>query len=343
MSYPISPPTVSFSSIIFTTTAYLLKYQLTRQYSNARMALAPSAPAHRVVDVISYLAAHPTVELSVSDIARGTGLNRTTCQSILLSLEPRGWVQRRSDLRYALGAGMIPLGEAALAGLQVVDELRAELDTLVAAVGLEALASVVSGDEIVVVAHARLAGVLSQTVRLGQTIPFVPPFGIAHLLHAPDGTIDAWLDRARVKFEPDERRAYRESIRFAEDRGYVVVLDVEARRRFEQAVSELADRPASHAARRRRDELVARLHREERSFGPWTGSESAEVSQISAAVYGHDGHPVAAIGVHAQPHQIDPSRISEHATSVLEAADRVTARIHGRNPAMSARRPTRHV
>ena len=132
-----------------------------------------------------------------------------------------------------------------------------------------------------------------------------------------------------------------DSIRLAEDRGYVVVLDVEARRRFEQTVSELAERPASHAARRRRDELVARLHREERSFGPWTGSESAEVSQISAAVYGHDGHPVAAIGVHAQPHQIDPSRISEHATSVLEAADRVTARIHGRNPAMSVRQPNR--
>jgi DNA-binding IclR family transcriptional regulator len=296
------------------------------------MALAPSAPARRVVDVISFLAANPLAEMSVSEIARGTGLNRTTCQSILLSLEPRGWVQRRSELRYALGAGMIPLGEAALAGLQVVDELRAALDPLVAEVGLEALASVVSGGEIVVVAHARIAGVLSQTVRLGQTIPFVPPFGIAHLLHAPDRDIDAWLDRARTQFDPDERRAYRESIRLAEQRGYVVVLDVEARRRFEQTVGELAERPASQAARQRRDALVERLHREERSFGPWTGSESAEVSQISAAVYGHDGRPVAAIGVHAQPHQIDPRHIPEHAAHVRAAAASVTERIHGRTP-----------
>jgi DNA-binding IclR family transcriptional regulator len=203
---------------------------------------------------------------------------------------------------------------------------------LVAAVGLEALASVVSGGEIVVVAHARMPGVLSHTVRLGQTIPFVPPFGISHLLHASDEAIDTWLDRARVKFDPHERRAYRESIRLAEQYGYVVVLDVEARRRFEHTVSELAERPGSLAARKRRDELVERLHREERSFVPWTGSESAEVSQISAAVYGHDGRPVAAIGVHAQPHQIDPRHIPELAASVLDAAARVTARIHGRTP-----------
>jgi DNA-binding IclR family transcriptional regulator len=295
------------------------------------MALAPSAPAHRVVDVITFLAAHPTEDLSVSEIARATRLNRTTCQSILLALEPRGWVQRRADLRYTLGAGMIPLGEAALAGLKLVDELQAELDTLVTEVGLEALASVVSGPEIVVVAHARIPGVLSHTVRLGQTIPFVPPFGIAHLLHASDDAIDAWLDRAHVRFDANERRAYVASIRLAEEQGYVVVLDVEARRRFEHTVSELAERPTSQSARRRRDLLVERMHGEERSFGPW----------ISAAVDGLDGRTVAAIGGHAQPHQVDPSRIPEHVARVLDAAGRVTARITGRGPFAGGDQPKR--
>ena len=41
-----------------------------------------------------------------------------------------------------------------------------------------------TGDEIVVVAHARSGPPAANTVRVGQTIPFVPPFGIAHLAHA---------------------------------------------------------------------------------------------------------------------------------------------------------------
>ena len=59
------------------------------------MALQPSAPAHRLVDLVEFLARHPGDELTASEIARGAGLNRTTCTSLLLALEHRGWVTAR--------------------------------------------------------------------------------------------------------------------------------------------------------------------------------------------------------------------------------------------------------
>ena len=59
---------------------------------------------------------------------------------------------------------------------------------------------------------------------------------------------------------------------------------------------------------------------------------SYEVSQISAPVFGPDGRPALAIGVHGLPHQIDPARIGDYSAEVLEAAARVTERLHGRRP-----------
>jgi DNA-binding IclR family transcriptional regulator len=293
------------------------------------VALQPSAPVHRLIDLVEFLARHPGEELSVSEIARGAGLNRTTCMSMLLALAQRGWVQSRTSSVFTLGSGLIPLGEAALAGLRIADEVQPELDALVDDLGMEALASVVSSDEIVVVAHARTGSVLSNTVRVGQTIPFVPPFGIAHLVSASAQQVDAWLDRSRLPLSDADRDEFREVIAVAAQRGYVVVLDMDSRRRFERVNSELAERPASREAQQRRGELVEMVVRDEQALGPWSGSETAEVSQISAPVYGPDGRTALAIGVHGLPHQIDPRRIPDYTARVLDAAARVTKRIHG--------------
>jgi DNA-binding IclR family transcriptional regulator len=227
---------------------------------------------------------------------------------------------------------LIPLGEAALAGLDVAIEVQPELDALVADLGMEALASVVSGTEIVVVGHARTASVLSSTVRVGQTIPFVPPFGIAHLVHSDPTQIERWLDRSRVRLAEADRAGFRAVIAIAEQRGYVVVLDLDSRRRFEAVMAELAQRPFSRSARERQAALLDALAHDEPALGPWSGSETAEVSQISAPVFGSEGRPVLAIGIHALPHQMEPSRIPEYTSHVVRAAARVTKRIHGSAP-----------
>jgi DNA-binding IclR family transcriptional regulator len=216
--------------------------------------------------------------------------------------------------------------------LQLADEVQPELDALVADLGMEALASVASGNEIVVVAHARTGAFLSNTVRVGQTIPFVPPFGIAHLVHTEQSRIDAWLGRARAPLGARDRDDFRAAIAIAEQRGYIVVLDVDSRRRFEQVMRELKDRPFSRAARQRQADLVAAVARDERALGPHAGSETAEVSQISAPVFGPDGRPALAVGVHGLPHQIEPSRIPEYTARVVAAARRITERIHGVHP-----------
>jgi DNA-binding IclR family transcriptional regulator len=292
--------------------------------------LIPSPPAHRLVDLVTHLATLPGRSFTATDLARDVGLNRATCQSILLALEERGWVVRRAG-GYALGPALVPVGEAALAGLSVVDEARAALHDLAATLRLEALASVVAADEIIIVAHAHSGTVLSSVARVGQTLPFVPPLGIAHLMTADERAIDAWLDRARSPLTRQERAAHRAAVARARRRGVVDTLDAESRRRFEAVVAELAAHPASSAARRRRDALLAAIAHEPDVRAPV--EHAVEVSQISAPVYGPDGKVAVAIGVHGFPHQVEPTRIAEYESAVRAAAERTTQRIGGRPPA----------
>ena len=296
------------------------------------MALAPSGPGLRLIEVVELLATRPTDELTATEIARATGLNRTTCLSLLLALSERRWVQRRPGNRYALGPGLVGIGEAALASLQIVEGVEPELHHLAATLGMEAIASTVSGIEIVVIAHARSAGVLSNTARVGQSIPFAPPFGLAHLIGAPPSAIDAWLDRSPHPLDDEERADYRAVIERAAQVGVVMVLDADSRRRLEALVHELAQSPSSRRARHERDELRHTLTRLRSVLAPPGSSRHAEVSQIHAPVFGPDGEPVAAIGVHGLPHQIKAERLAHDIEAVTQAARRASQRLCGAAP-----------
>lgn len=298
--------------------------------------LEPSGPALRLIELVEHLAAHPTDERTATEISRATGINRTTCLSLLLALHERRWVQRRPGNRYALGPGLVGIGEAALASLQIVEGVQPELDLLATTLDMEAIASTVSGTEIVVIAHARSSGVLSNTARVGQTIPFAPPFGLAHLVGAGTEAVEAWLDRSPHPLDDEERAEYREVLDRAAQVGVVMVLDADSRRRFEALMAELARSPASRRARQERDALMRTLARDRSVLAPPESSRHAEVSQIHAPVVGPDGTPVAAIGVHGLPHQIHAERLALDVQAVSDAARRASRRLAGDQPKRSA-------
>ena len=237
-------------------------------------------------------------------------------------------MHRRSGTKYTLGAALIPLGEAALSGLRVVDEVQPELDRLAIEIGMEALASTVANNELVVIAHARGTGVLSNTVRVGQTIPFVPPFGFAHLIGAEDDEIERWLERAPRILSASERADYRRALALAVTHGYIVVLDADSQRRFEELNRTLAERPTSRDARRQRHDLIAALTPENLVLSP-RGAITAEVSQIQARVDTPDRANPLAIGIHGLPHQFDQSRIADYVALVTASARRLTIRLGG--------------
>src|SRR3954468_21703675 len=91
-------------------------------------------------------------ELTLSDVARSTGLTRAAARRFLLTLCDLGYV--RSDSRYfGLTARVLELGYAYLSALSLPEVAEPHLEALVAEVRESSSLSVLDGDDIVYVAR----------------------------------------------------------------------------------------------------------------------------------------------------------------------------------------------
>ena len=77
------------------------------------MPVEPSASARRVVAVLTCLAGGDQIDLTLTEIAAATEMNKTTCQSILLALGDTGFVRRDDNRKtYRLGPAVLALATA---------------------------------------------------------------------------------------------------------------------------------------------------------------------------------------------------------------------------------------
>jgi DNA-binding IclR family transcriptional regulator len=280
--------------------------------------------------VVSLLANHPSETFPVAEIARRLGYNRATCHAVLLALEEAGWVRRSRERGYAVGPGLIPLGSAALAGVPVVEVLRRAVQELHGALGLEVLGCVPAGPEIVVVARAGPTDPFSMAMRVGQSFPLAPPFGLTFVAwNRPE--VDHWAART-----PDltarERARMHDAAALVRQVGYCVTLDPATRQSLGETVARLARDPQSSEARSRQTELVRALAHDEYVTVDAEQHRTMRVSQVSAPVFGPEEDVVAVMGIVIAPGQVQSSDVPALGERVRAATDRLTRDLSGRRP-----------
>src|ERR1700754_4704945 len=98
----------------------------------------PALSATRALAVLDFLAARPGEAFTLSDLARGLGINVSSTYSILYALETAGYVERDPrDKRYGLGIVPIVVGHVALEAHPVVQRGREVAEELAERLGLE--------------------------------------------------------------------------------------------------------------------------------------------------------------------------------------------------------------
>ena len=107
-------------------------------------------------------------ELALSDLAARTGLPLPTIHRLLRTLAARGYVRQQPNRRYALGARLIPLGEAAAVMIGVW--ARPELALVVQQVGESANLATTDGDHAVYVAQAESAHAMRMFTEVGRRV-----------------------------------------------------------------------------------------------------------------------------------------------------------------------------
>lgn len=138
-------------------------------------------------------------ELTLSEVARKTGLTRAAARRFLLTLAGLGYVRTDGRL-FSLSPRVLDLGYAYLSSLSLPEVALPHLERLVAEVHESASVSVLDDTDIVYVARVPTARIMRVTIAIGTRFPaYCTSMGRVLLAGLSPEDLDAYLARADLE------------------------------------------------------------------------------------------------------------------------------------------------
>jgi IclR family pca regulon transcriptional regulator len=138
-------------------------------------------------------------ELTLSDVARRTGLTRAAARRFLLTLTDLGYV-RSDGKQFALTPRVLELGYAFLSSLTLPEVAAPHLERLAAELHESSSVSVLDGDEIVYVGRVPTSRIMRVSINVGTRFPaYATSMGRVLLAALPAEQLDAYLARAELR------------------------------------------------------------------------------------------------------------------------------------------------
>lgn len=136
-------------------------------------------------------AAHP--ELTLSEVARATGLTRAAARRFLHTLVDLGYM-RTDGWLFSLRPRVLELGYAYLSGLTLTEIALPHMETLVARIHESCSVSVLDGDDVVYVARVPTKRIMTVAINVGTRFPaYATSMGRVMLAAQPQAWIDNYL------------------------------------------------------------------------------------------------------------------------------------------------------
>ncbi|HEY1619378.1 MAG TPA: IclR family transcriptional regulator C-terminal domain-containing protein [Streptosporangiaceae bacterium] len=165
--------------------------------------------------------------LSLSEVARATGLTRAAARRFLLTLVSLGYV--RSDGReFSLRPRVLELGYAYLSGLSLPDVAAPHMEELVARLHESSSISVLDGQHVVYVVRVPTKRIMTVAISVGTRFPaYATSMGRVLLAALPPAELDRYLEQAELtpltaRTVTDQARL-REILSGVAEQGYAVV------------------------------------------------------------------------------------------------------------------------
>jgi IclR family pca regulon transcriptional regulator len=165
--------------------------------------------------------------LSLSEVARATGLTRAAARRFLLTLVKLGYV-RNDGREFSLRPRVLELGYAYLSGLAMPEIAAPHLEELVARLRESSSISVLDGHHIVYVARVPTKRIMTVAISVGTRFPaFATSMGRVLLGGMSEDELDRYL--AEATFEPltartvTDPKRLKEIVREVADQGYSIV------------------------------------------------------------------------------------------------------------------------
>lgn len=138
-------------------------------------------------------------ELTLSDVAKSTGLTRAAARRFLLTLVDLGYV--RTDGKYfSLTARVLELGYAFLSSMTLPEVAQPHLERLSHEVHESSSVSVLEGEDVVYVARFAVSRIMTVTINVGTRFPaYATSMGHVLLAGLDDQALSEYLARARLE------------------------------------------------------------------------------------------------------------------------------------------------
>lgn len=132
-------------------------------------------------------------ELTLSEVARNTGLSRAAARRFLLTLESLGYIESTGRL-FRLRLPVLDLGYAYLSSLDLADIAQIHLKTLSEELQESCSASILDDGDIVHIARAASDRLMAVRIDLGRRIPaYATAMGRTLLANLSDEALDAYF------------------------------------------------------------------------------------------------------------------------------------------------------
>ena len=138
-------------------------------------------------------------ELTLSDVARHTGMTRAAARRFLHTLVELGYM-RTDGRRFALRPRILELGYAFLSSMSLPEMAMPHLEQLVEKVHESSSVSVLDGDEVVYIARVPTKRIMTVAISVGTRFPaFATSMGRVLLAGQPDQWLDGYLATTKLR------------------------------------------------------------------------------------------------------------------------------------------------
>ncbi|NIH79034.1 IclR family transcriptional regulator domain-containing protein [Amycolatopsis viridis] len=138
-------------------------------------------------------------ELTLSDVARSTGLTRAAARRFLLTLADLGYV-RTDGKHFSLTARVLELGYAFLSSMTLPEVAQPHLERLSAEVRESSSVSVLDGADIVYVARVAVSRIMTVSINVGTRFPaYATSMGHVLLAGLGEEGFAAYLEQANLE------------------------------------------------------------------------------------------------------------------------------------------------
>jgi len=269
---------------------------------------------------MALLAERPEASLSLAELTRRLGVNKSTGHAILASLAAAGWVLRDPTSKtYRLGPAMVALGRQAADSFPALDFARPALVELSRQFAATCAALGVDDDAVTVLDQVADPRAAPHAFRVGATFPLRPPLGAAVVAWASDAARDDWLGHV----PPDTRAHYADALVATHDRGFAVEIAATPVARVRELAGMLGDDTSARAALDRlADELAT--HEEFLAVDLDADREYA-VNVVNAPVFDHTGQVTLVLSLTGFARALRGTEVLDAGAALQTATRRITA------------------